>query len=261
MPKQLIGREDTTVPVTAEMRHWTDSNSHFFLMRKVPGETLEKTWPQLSVEQKKKYAHEVVGHIAQLRKHTASKPQTVDGSPAHGMLLSPRHEFFVVNEDKEDWWSRVKDKFAHKDADWCERLKAQYPIHEGPYFLSHCDLNTCNILVHNDQISGIIDWEHSGNYPEWWEYANAQIWIQELEWNYYVVAEMKKQFGDFSKETEFAKPSLRSDNSVRNYYSRVPGNFCDCKPYGASDWDNIQEIEEKAEAVEKVESASDTGES
>lgn len=80
MPKQLIGREDTTVPVTAEMRHWTDSNSHFFLMRKVPGETLEKTWPQLSVEQKKKYAHEVVGHIAQLRKHTASKSQTVDGS-------------------------------------------------------------------------------------------------------------------------------------------------------------------------------------
>ncbi|WVO18020.1 hypothetical protein L204_105718 [Cryptococcus depauperatus] len=35
--------------------------------------------------------------------------------------------------------------------------------------ITHGDLLPCNILVHNDHLSGIIDWERAGIYPSCWE--------------------------------------------------------------------------------------------
>ncbi|WVO18510.1 hypothetical protein L204_106229 [Cryptococcus depauperatus] len=35
--------------------------------------------------------------------------------------------------------------------------------------VTHSDLLPCNILVHNDHLSGIIDWEWAGIYPSCWE--------------------------------------------------------------------------------------------
>jgi Ser/Thr protein kinase RdoA (MazF antagonist) len=36
---------------------------------------------------------------------------------------------------------------------------------------SHRDLTPRNILVHEGKISGLVDWEDSGWYPEYWEYV------------------------------------------------------------------------------------------
>ncbi|KAF2757104.1 kinase-like protein [Pseudovirgaria hyperparasitica] len=35
---------------------------------------------------------------------------------------------------------------------------------------SHCDLSQHNILVKNGKITGLLDWEYAGWYPEHWEY-------------------------------------------------------------------------------------------
>lgn len=41
---------------------------------------------------------------------------------------------------------------------------------------THADLNLRNILVDgNGKISGIVDWECAGWYPEYWEYTKAHF--------------------------------------------------------------------------------------
>lgn len=225
-------RENTTVPVTAEMRHWEDSHSHFFFMKKVPGETLEMAWPRLSTEEKKKIACEVAEYIAQLRTHTAPKPQTVDGAPARDILLSSQEEVMLLTEDKEAWWARVGHQFPRREPAWREDFKARYPV-RGPYVLTHSDLNTSNIMVHDGHVSGIIDWEHAGYYPEFWEYAIADMWIEEGEWQYYLVKEFGKRFGYFDVEADFCRDfsGHELDPYIRNYWPVSRGPFCDCKPY------------------------------
>jgi len=37
--------------------------------------------------------------------------------------------------------------------------------------LSHCDLAPRNIIVQEVKITGLVDWEDSGWYPEYWEYV------------------------------------------------------------------------------------------
>ncbi|KAH8719688.1 hypothetical protein HC256_000117 [Beauveria bassiana] len=38
---------------------------------------------------------------------------------------------------------------------------------------THSDLHTCNILVHNGRLTGIVDWESSGFMPEYWDFTKA----------------------------------------------------------------------------------------
>lgn len=39
--------------------------------------------------------------------------------------------------------------------------------------LTHGDLSSLNILVKNDKVTGIVDWESSGWYPSYWEHITA----------------------------------------------------------------------------------------
>lgn len=42
-----------------------------------------------------------------------------------------------------------------------------------PPKFTHCDLNPCNILARKGKVVGLIDWEFSGWYPDYWEYTSA----------------------------------------------------------------------------------------
>ncbi|OBT93418.1 hypothetical protein VE01_08742 [Pseudogymnoascus verrucosus] len=170
-------RENTKIPVVEEMKYWKDDNSHFFLMKRVPGESLEDAWPRLSGAEKKNYAREVIEYIAELRKHKAPSPQTVEGAPVRDQMLGSTHTSVVVIEDKETWWARVA---------------------KG------------NIMVHDGHVSGIIDWEHAGYLPDWWEHACAYNWIQEPLWQSLICKEMEKQL-----ETEFGNYRILSDANLK----------------------------------------------
>jgi hypothetical protein len=230
-------RENTTIPVPAKAQEWEDGCSHFSLMKKMPGESLEMAWPRLNAEEKKTCAREVVEYLAQLRTHTAPTPQTVDGAPARDKMFAYDGEVAML-EDKEAWWARVEKGFAKKEPAWREELKAEYPGYAAPYVLTHGDLNTGNIMVHDGHVSGIIDWEYAGYYPDWWESTTAMTVIEEQEWRYYLVIEMDKQIGKHTDALKFLRKfqsGYRVPPIARTKQRGMPaesrGNFCDCKPY------------------------------
>ena len=42
---------------------------------------------------------------------------------------------------------------------------------------------TSNILVRNDRVVGLLDWELSGWYPDYWEYTSAWLGsVSRTEW-------------------------------------------------------------------------------
>lgn len=141
-------------------------------------------------------------------------------------------------EDKEAWWARVEKGFAEKEPAWREKMKTEYPGHAAPYVLTHGDLNTGNIMVHDGHVSGIIDWEYAGYYPDWWEYTEAMRIIEEQEWRYYLVIEMGKQIGKHTDAVKFLwkfKGSYSGPRTTPTKRREMPvestRNFCDCKPY------------------------------
>lgn len=44
-----------------------------------------------------------------------------------------------------------------------------------PPVFTHADLNPFNILIRGDRVVGLVDWEISGWYPNYWEYTSAWL--------------------------------------------------------------------------------------
>jgi thiamine kinase-like enzyme len=48
---------------------------------------------------------------------------------------------------------------------------------------THGDITPRNILIDEyDRITGIVDWEFVGWYPDYWEYANIMKPTEEKDW-------------------------------------------------------------------------------
>ncbi|PWY84748.1 hypothetical protein BO70DRAFT_395428 [Aspergillus heteromorphus CBS 117.55] len=63
------------------------------------------------------------------------------------------------------------------------KVKPRLAFHrKSPKFaLTHGDLAARNILVHGAFVSGVVDWEYSGFYPEYMEYALATVIHDNIE--------------------------------------------------------------------------------
>ena len=89
---------------------------------------------------------------------------------------------------------------------------------------THADLNPRNILVDRVTqpdgsfawtVTGIVDWENSGYFPEYWDYTKALFegfrYRQRLQ---DFMHDIFKQFGDLSKEFEVEKRSWEEGDYV-----------------------------------------------
>ena len=150
-------------------------------MTLVPGETLEKRWPFLTANQKKTVSSQLDDMFAKIR----GIPHT---PPAPLGALSEPHKFkdtraarrcssraFVTLSECHDWiLSEPKERISPAYIKWLRSLlKDDFKI-----VLTHGDLHPRNVLVKEDdrgnvEVTGIIDWELGGWYPEYWEELKA----------------------------------------------------------------------------------------
>lgn len=64
---------------------------------------------------------------------------------------------------------------------WRRWVERERPKSAGAFVLTHGDLTPRNIMVQGSVITGIVDWERSGFFPEYAEYAFAMKLCHEHE--------------------------------------------------------------------------------
>lgn len=167
------------------------------LMRRARGKPLDTLWPQLSAAQRKSYVHQMADIVRQMRQFTAPRAQKVDGTLLNDLIIG----FCVdrrapsctkIGPTADAWLDALAPTLRgglsriHRTADPAIieakllDLRAKFPSDHasgpsgGLYYLTHGDLNLTNIIVYNDKIEAIIDWEMAGYYPWWAErYING----------------------------------------------------------------------------------------
>ena len=76
-------------------------------------------------------------------------------------------------------------------------------VHHGGHRMvfTHGDLNMRNVLVDEyGRLSGVVDWEHAGWFPEYWDYTKALFVTRHNPRWLRMVEEIFRQFGDFQRE-------------------------------------------------------------
>lgn len=79
------------------------------------------------------------------------------------------------SEKRFDEWCLLRVNKASDRAHWKKKLAEMRETSPSKFVLTHGDLYPRNILVEDGKITGIVDWEHSGFYPEYVEYALAKF--------------------------------------------------------------------------------------
>ncbi|KAF2191893.1 hypothetical protein K469DRAFT_718953 [Zopfia rhizophila CBS 207.26] len=154
----------TTIPIPGVAKDWTDGRKrHFILMDRIEGEDLQSAWPNLSQDAKVRIAEQTAACIQQLRKLQSGKMASLgEASIYSGWLFlqgsgTPHGPF---GSDEELWQSLLvkPEKLPEKARNaFRKRLPPR-----TPYTFTHGDLTTVNIIVKDDNLAAIVDWESAG---------------------------------------------------------------------------------------------------
>ncbi|KAL2757432.1 hypothetical protein ACRALDRAFT_2100321 [Sodiomyces alcalophilus JCM 7366] len=186
-------KEYTKVPLPelyAADYFFKDGKEHgIFLMSLVDGSPLHVVWDGFDNSTKERICHELWGTVRQLRQ--IPRPPALghlyqclaDGSPSSDVLLEDLNQPPSPILSDDDLQARIYKRYLHHNGgSFPENLPSILP-HSSKSVFTHGDLTPRNIIVDSaGRITGIVDWENAGWYPDYWEYANMMKPSNDDDW-------------------------------------------------------------------------------
>lgn len=178
---QLV-QKYTQIPAPRGIDTLQYTGSSFLLMAGLPGEKIGLMLPTMTDEQIQAVVQDLKKYTAELRQipNKSGSGSAICNALGGGILDwrigdSQREELTCQDEAEFNQYL-TRDLPLNEDARK-QILKTHSVKHEIVF--THADLNPRNILVdENGKISGIVDWECAGWYPEYWEYTKAHFTVR-----------------------------------------------------------------------------------
>ncbi|KAI1209388.1 uncharacterized protein F4807DRAFT_460604 [Annulohypoxylon truncatum] len=223
-----IVRRHTSIPVPKAIDivfKQGDLNDPFFfpgayvLMSKLPGLPVAHCQNILSEKDMERISNQLKGYVAQLR----DIPRSVTSDKLDVAMICN-----TLGEACRDSRIRGAQPFGpfEDEAAFSQLLRfPDDPARRGHKIVfTHADLNPRNILIDRTAqpdgsigwgVTGIIDWEFAGYYPEYWEYTKAMFegFRWSLRYNN-MVHGVFREFKDYSAEFDVEKRSWESGDAV-----------------------------------------------
>jgi Phosphotransferase enzyme family len=170
----------TSIPVPTVRFCFQHADQTYIVMDRIKGQSLDKCLPGMTVEEMRNVAHQLARFVSQLRALDPGRPMGSWPSGPYDNLLfdpPPLQAFHHMKEFHSYWIWRL--------GPWLCRPKIPLSLCDGDKSyniqLTHGDLAPRNIMVEGGEITGVLDWETFGWYPEFWEIM-AALRASKPEW-------------------------------------------------------------------------------
>ncbi|KAJ5442169.1 kinase-like protein [Penicillium cf. griseofulvum] len=144
----------------------------------IPGIPLQKKWDSLDDEAKESICLQLWDLISKIR--NIARPQELegpyqcaaDGSPSHDPMLEDLQNPVRPLTNDLDLRARIYERYLRCGGSrYKNQLLDMLPRSERSAF-THADIAPRNVMVdEQNMVTGILDWESAGWYPDYWEYA------------------------------------------------------------------------------------------
>ncbi|KAH0370310.1 kinase subdomain-containing protein, partial [Aureobasidium melanogenum] len=179
--------EKTSIPVPKVHCSFVHKGRTYILMERIQGEEIPRAWARLGDHGRTEIFAQLKQMIDEMRSLTppsSTRVQSCTGGDLWDSRYNHCHSRFGPFATIQEFhlWLRQGCRVAeHKNNERMRggegqeiaRLEA---MHDGPWpppVFTHGDLNPGNILVRDQDVVAIIDWEFAGWYPHYWEYTAA----------------------------------------------------------------------------------------
>lgn len=173
-------REKTSVPVPKVLDAHVDAESKHvvIMMEYIDGRPLDEEWDSYDDLQKRSVESQLRKYLEELRQIPGTFVGSVDGSNCNDQLFDNDPTLSGPFDSEADFQKgligALKERGSQTWTDVVIRFIEAMPPHK--IVLTHNDIAPRNILVRDAKVVGIVDWEFSGFYPEYWDYVKAFCW-------------------------------------------------------------------------------------
>jgi aminoglycoside phosphotransferase len=198
---RLIQKYTTSIPAPRPIDTIHDSKRSFLLMTGLPGRTIGQMLCVMTDEQLRSVAQDLKRYLAELRRipnRTGSRGQICNalGGGILDWRIGDSQRRELIFQDETQFNEFLIDDLPLGD-DKKEQISKSHAVKHDIVF-THADINLRNVLVDdNARISGIVDWECAGWYPEYWECTKAHFTVRHtIRWLADVVDQVFPDFQD-----------------------------------------------------------------
>ncbi|CAI0646180.1 unnamed protein product [Colletotrichum noveboracense] len=186
----------TSIPVPRVSCTFIHRGKTYIVMTRIDGNMACMGWVQRSEASKKQILDQLKDIVCQLRgipsPSGGAGVSNVDGGPIWDCRL-PSKEFWGPFAAAKDFHRELVQPLSLEAdggghfADVNELLDF-YRHWDDSLVFTHGDLSSLNVLVRDDDVVGVIEWETAGWLPSYWEYSSAwhvnpqnQFWQQDVD--------------------------------------------------------------------------------
>lgn len=168
--------KNTKIPVPRVITAFkSEKGCRYILMSRIPGVPLSNLFSELTEEQQRNITLQLRDYISELRTLRSPEPGyvgAVDLTPLHDERVhdGPFGPFDNVAEFHKALRGGIDEKSGHEELD---NMIEQEKSRDYSCRMTHGDLSFRNIVTYGGKVTGIVDWETAGWYPDYWEYASA----------------------------------------------------------------------------------------
>ncbi len=183
-------KQHTNVPVPVIVFSRYNDKEGTIGMAYVPGYPLDSIWDGLNEQDKERVCHDIWAMIMRWRQiprpaELAHRYQCLaDGSSAtrDPLIKDLQNPPRPLNTD-EEVRARIYQRYRRCGGDrYADTLPDMLPRCSESVF-THADVAPRNLIVDSTgHITGVIDWEMAGWYPDYWEYANIMKPTNDEDW-------------------------------------------------------------------------------
>jgi aminoglycoside phosphotransferase len=173
--------ENTNTPVPAVQKAFVQEGKTYIYMTRIPGRCLEECLDNFSDPQVERIVEQVADYVNEMRNLNGNG---YIGSMNHGPCTDyfwqyndelPAGPFDTETQFNDLIASAYHHRWGESRPKFHTFLRSLYRDNHHIVF-THGDIAPRNIMVSDEgHITGIIDWEYAGWYPEYWEYAKAHF--------------------------------------------------------------------------------------
>lgn len=175
-----------------------DAEHNWVIMKKLPGTQQGQAWPNMTIHAR---SYTLTQFRAYLQELHSIQPQTpgligsCSGGPAYDHRIHNRRTygpFKSITELHDFLVSPMKNSSCPERT---TKYRSLLPDMHG-ISLTHANLSWENILIQPEtgEVTGILDWEMAGFWPDWWEYRKALYGSRPQPWWYEVLKEIMSQY-------------------------------------------------------------------
>lgn len=180
-----LARERTSVPVPRVLKTVMPGDGDgdgaqygLIFMEYIEGSSLEDAWPSYTGEEKARTLAQLKDHLQDLRRVEGGPIGPVDGSACNDQLFANAVGDYGPYADERAFRAGMAEALRSCGANSFTQAVVNMvdAMPTSPRaVLTHGDLVPRNILVRGGNVVGLVDWEMSGFYPEYWEYTKAHF--------------------------------------------------------------------------------------